>query len=128
MTIKKPHVIVCVVAFALIASLSLASCKGPTSDTSYTSDTSDETSEAEATQAQEQEQGQVQSGQTIGVDFNGYDPDRNNSGNDDPQSTIYVDSSFSGSGDGSPSSPYHTIQEAVDAAANGDTIKVAKGI
>ena len=43
------------------------------------------------------------------------------------QTQICVDGSSSVSEDGSPSNPYHTIQAAVDAASNGDTIKVAAG-
>jgi pectin methylesterase-like acyl-CoA thioesterase len=38
-----------------------------------------------------------------------------------------VDGSASGSENGTPSNPYHTIQAAVNAAANSDLIKVAKG-
>ena len=43
---------------------------------------------------------------------------------------IYVDGSFGGSQDGTPSNPYRTIQAAVDAASSSkiDTIKVAGGI
>jgi len=43
------------------------------------------------------------------------------------QNQICVDGSVSSSGNGSASSPYKTIQAAVNAAANGDIIKVAKG-
>ena len=43
------------------------------------------------------------------------------------QNQICVDSSSSGSENGTPSNPYHTIQAAVNAASNGDMIKVAKG-
>ena len=43
------------------------------------------------------------------------------------QNQICVDGSASGTGDGTPGNPYLTIQEAVDAATNGDIIKVAKG-
>ena len=43
------------------------------------------------------------------------------------QNQICVDGSSGGSGDGTPSNPYHTIQIAVEAASNGDVIKVAKG-
>jgi len=43
------------------------------------------------------------------------------------QGQICVDGSSGGSGDGTPSNPYHTIQEAVDASAGGDVIKVAQG-
>ena len=43
------------------------------------------------------------------------------------QKQICVDGSSSGSGDGSASNPYRTIQAAVDAASNGDIIQVAKG-
>ena len=43
------------------------------------------------------------------------------------QNQIHVDGSVSGSGNGSTSSPYKTIQAAVNAASNGDIIKVAKG-
>jgi len=43
-------------------------------------------------------------------------------------STIYVDSSYSGVGDGQENSPFTSIQVAIDAATDGDTIKVAAGI
>ncbi|MCL2512077.1 MAG: T9SS type A sorting domain-containing protein [Bacteroidales bacterium] len=43
------------------------------------------------------------------------------------QNQICVDGSSSGSGNGTPSNPYRTIQAAVNAASNGDIIKVAKG-
>jgi len=43
------------------------------------------------------------------------------------QNQICVDGSSGGSGNGSPSNPYRTIQAAVTAASNGDIIKVAKG-
>ena len=43
------------------------------------------------------------------------------------QSQICVDGSSSGTETGTPSNPYHTIQAAVNAASNGDIIKVAKG-
>ena len=43
------------------------------------------------------------------------------------QNQICVDGSVAGSGNGSTSSPYKTIQAAVNAASNGDVIKVAKG-
>ena len=43
------------------------------------------------------------------------------------QNQICVDGSASGEENGTPSNPYHTIQEAVNNASNGDTIKVAKG-
>jgi len=43
------------------------------------------------------------------------------------QNQICVDGSASGSQNGTPANPYHTIQAAVNAAANGDIIKVAKG-
>ena len=43
------------------------------------------------------------------------------------QNQICVDGSSSGSGNGSASNPYRTIQAAVNAASNGDVIKVAKG-
>ena len=43
------------------------------------------------------------------------------------QNQIHVDGSVSNSGSGSTSSPYKTIQAAVNAASNGDIIKVAKG-
>jgi hypothetical protein len=43
------------------------------------------------------------------------------------QNQICVDGSSSGSENGTPSNPYHTIQAAVNAAANGDIIKVAQG-
>ena len=41
--------------------------------------------------------------------------------------TIYVDGSNTGTEDGSSGNPYNTIQEGVDAAANGDTVQVAAG-
>ncbi len=40
---------------------------------------------------------------------------------------ICVDAGFDGASDGSPAKPYKRIQEAVDAAKNGDTIGVAEG-
>jgi hypothetical protein len=43
------------------------------------------------------------------------------------QNTICVDGSAGGSQNGTPENPYHTIQVAVEAASNGDVIKVAKG-
>ena len=43
------------------------------------------------------------------------------------QNQICVDGSSSGSENGTPSNPYRTIQAAVNAASNGDIIKVAKG-
>ena len=43
------------------------------------------------------------------------------------QTIICVDSSWSGSENGTPSNPYRTIQAAVEAASNGSIIKVAKG-
>ncbi len=43
------------------------------------------------------------------------------------QNQICVDGSVGSSGNGSASSPYKTIQAAINAAANGDIIKVAKG-
>ena len=43
------------------------------------------------------------------------------------QTQICVDGSSENSENGSPSNPYHTIQEAVKVASNGDIIKVAKG-
>ena len=43
------------------------------------------------------------------------------------QNQICVDGKSSGSENGSPSNPYHTIQAAVNAASNGDIIKVAQG-
>ena len=43
------------------------------------------------------------------------------------QNQICVQAGSSGSGNGSTSSPYNTIQAAVNAASNGDIIKVAKG-
>jgi len=42
-------------------------------------------------------------------------------------STIYVDSSYSGVGDGQEASPFTTIQAALDDAVDGDTIIVAAG-
>ena len=42
-------------------------------------------------------------------------------------STIYVDSSYPGVGDGQVASPFTTIQAALDDASNGDTIIVAAG-
>lgn len=41
--------------------------------------------------------------------------------------TLFVDDSNSGIEDGSSTSPYNTIQEAVNVAANGDTIQIAAG-
>ncbi|MCL1850612.1 MAG: T9SS type A sorting domain-containing protein [Bacteroidetes bacterium] len=43
------------------------------------------------------------------------------------QNQICVDGSASGSENGTPSNPYHTIQAAVNKAVNSDIIKVAKG-
>ena len=43
------------------------------------------------------------------------------------QTQICVDGSSGNSEDGTPSNPYHTIQAAVNAASNGDIIKVAQG-
>jgi len=43
------------------------------------------------------------------------------------QNQICVDGSSTGSENGTPANPYHTIQTAVAAASNGDIIKVAKG-
>ena len=43
------------------------------------------------------------------------------------QNQLCVDGSAGSSGNGSASSPYKTIQAAVNAASNGDVIKVAKG-
>ena len=43
------------------------------------------------------------------------------------QSQICVDGNSGNTGDGSPTNPYRTIQEAVIKASNGDIIKVAKG-
>ncbi|MDR2971098.1 MAG: T9SS type A sorting domain-containing protein [Bacteroidales bacterium] len=43
------------------------------------------------------------------------------------QNYICVDCNSSGSENGTPSNPYRTIQAAVNAASNGDIIKVAKG-
>ena len=43
------------------------------------------------------------------------------------QNRICVDGSAGSTGNGSPSNPYRTIQAAVNAAANGDIIQVAKG-
>jgi predicted outer membrane repeat protein len=43
------------------------------------------------------------------------------------QTPICVDGSASGTGNGTPANPYNTIQAAVNAASNGDIIKVAKG-
>ena len=43
------------------------------------------------------------------------------------QNQICVDGSAGSSGNGSASSPYRTIQAAVDVASNGDIIKIAKG-
>jgi hypothetical protein len=43
------------------------------------------------------------------------------------QNQICVDCNSSSTENGTPSNPYHTIQAAVDAAVNGDIIKVAKG-
>jgi len=45
----------------------------------------------------------------------------------DTTSTLYVDASFSGAGDGSRTSPYATIAEAVTAATPGSTIAIAAG-
>ena len=43
------------------------------------------------------------------------------------QNRICVDGSVGSSGNGSVSSPYKTIQAAINAASNGDIIQVAKG-
>ena len=45
----------------------------------------------------------------------------------EPTTYICVDGNATGSGDGSVANPYKTIQAAVDAASNGEAIKVAKG-
>ena len=43
--------------------------------------------------------------------------------------TVYVDASnTSGNENGSEEHPYNTIQEAIDAASNVDTVKVKKGV
>src|SRR5688572_2037063 len=42
--------------------------------------------------------------------------------------TLCVDAGYDGkASDGSPAKPYRTIQEAIDAARNGETIAVAQG-
>ena len=43
------------------------------------------------------------------------------------QNQICVDGSSTGSENGTPANPYHTIQAAIAVASNGDIIKVAKG-
>ena len=123
MRMGKSQVLACIVAFTLVAALFLVSCARDTDRTGNES--------PEAGSAQGQGQGQV--GQVSGSfssfgSFGGYDPARNNSGSNSSRDPICVDGSSSDFGSGTPSSPYRTIQEAVDAAENGDTIKIAKGV
>ena len=114
MSVLKSRVFACLVAFALVVTLPLASCTGGVGQT------------GDAGSAAGGVPGQGPIGQIDGS-FGGYDPDRNNSGQDSTRDPICVDGSSVSQGNGSPSSPYRSIQAALDAAENGDTIKVAGG-
>jgi len=117
MRFGKNRVLACLVTFALVAAFALGSCTGDT-----------EKSGSEGSGADGIHAGPTVPTAQAGSGFGGYDPDRNNSGSDSLRDPICVDGSSIIDANGTPSSPYRTIQEAVDAAENGDTIKVARGV